>query len=191
MGLLRPEQGTILVDGVPVYPYGNHTWRQAIGYVPQEAFLFHATVRANLLWARPEASAADLQQALRLAAAEEFVASLPQGLDTVLGDRGVRLSGGERQRLALARALLRQPVLLILDEATSALDPFNEQRIHRALAALHGQFTIVLIAHRLSTVRMADRIMVLDAGQVVETGTWDELLGRSDSAFRSWAQHDL
>ncbi len=188
MGLLVPEQGTVLVDGTPVHTYGSAAWRQRIGYVPQETFLFHDTVRANLLWARPEASESELLLALRLAAAEEFVTGLPQGLGTVLGDRGVRLSGGERQRLALARALVRRPALLMLDEATSALDMANEQRIHQALTTLHGQLTIVLIAHRLSTVRMADRIIVLDAGQVVETGTWDELWGYPGSRFRALAQ---
>lgn len=190
MGLLMPEQGGILVDGKPVHIYGNVAWRQAIGYVPQETFLFHDTVRANLLWARPEASEVELLQALRLAAAEEFVAGLPQGLDTVLGDRGARLSGGERQRLALARALVRRPALLILDEATSALDIANEQRIHHALAVLHGQLTIVLIAHRLSTIRMADRLIVLDAGQVVETGTWDELWVSPGSRLRAMVEAD-
>jgi ATP-binding cassette subfamily C protein len=185
MGLLKPDQGHILVDGRAVYLYGNAAWRQGISYVTQETFLFHDTVRANLLWARRDASEAELQQALCLAAAEEFVAGLPQGLDTVLGDRGVRLSGGERQRLALARALVRRPTLLILDEATSALDGANEQRIHQALATLHGRLTIVLITHRLSTVRMADRILVLDDGRVVETGTWAELWSHSDSRFRS------
>jgi ATP-binding cassette subfamily C protein len=188
MGLLVPEQGTVLVDGIPLHVYGITAWRQRIGYVPQETFVFHDTVRANLLWARPEASEPELLQALRLAAAEEFVASLPQGPDTVLGDRGVRLSGGERQRLALARALVRRPALLLLDEATSALDLANEQRIHQALSALHGQLTIVLIAHRLSTVRMADHILVLEAGQMVETGTWDELWGRPGSRFRALVQ---
>jgi ATP-binding cassette subfamily C protein len=185
MGLLLPEHGTVLVDDTPLHTSGSTAWRQHIGYVPQETFVLHDTVRANLLWARPEASEAELLQALRLAAAEEFVARLPQGLDTVLGDRGVRLSGGERQRLALARALVRRPALLLLDEATSALDLANAQRIHQALSALHGQLTVVLIAHRLSTVRMADHILVLDAGRVVEAGTWDELWGRPGSRF--WA----
>lgn len=185
MGLLKPEQGTICVDGTPLQPYGNAAWRQAIGYVPQETFLFHDTVRANLLWTRPGASEAELRHALRLAAAEEFVTGLPQGLDTVLGDRGMRLSGGERQRLALARALIRRPQLLILDEATSALDTANEQRIYDALSMLHGQLTIVLITHRLSTARLADHLLILEAGQVLEAGPWEALWDQPDSRLRA------
>jgi ATP-binding cassette subfamily C protein len=140
-----------------------------------------------LLWGRPEATEADLRAALRAAAAEEFVDLLPRGLDTVLGDRGVRLSGGERQRIALARALLRQPALLVLDEATSALDTQNERLIQQAIEQLHGELTIVLIAHRLSTVRMADQIVVLKDGQIVETGAWADLCRREGGVFRELA----
>lgn len=187
MGVLVPDQGAILVDGIPLHGQWLGVWRQAIGYVPQETFLLHDTVRANLLWAWPEASAADVHRALQHAGADELVAALPQGLDTVLGDRGVRLSGGERQRIALARALLRRPSLLLLDEATSALDTVNEQRIHHALAHLHGELTIVMIAHRLSTVRTADHILVVEVGRVVETGTWDDLCARPGGRFRATA----
>jgi len=178
------------VDGVPIRGPWLGAWRQAIGYVSQDTFLFHDTVRVNLLWAWPEASEADLHRALQHAAADEMVAALPQGLDTVLGDRGVRLSGGERQHLALARALLRRPSLLLLDEATSALDTANEQRIYGALADLHGELTIVMIAHRLSTVRTADHILVVEAGRVVETGTWGALWARPGGRFRALATGD-
>jgi ATP-binding cassette subfamily C protein len=153
--------------------------------VPQETFLFHDTVRANLLWTRPQASDEELWQILRLAAADQFVAELPDSLDTVVGDRGVRLSGGERQRLALARALLRHPSLLLLDEATSALDNENERRIQQALDELHGELSIVVIAHRLSTIRHADQIVVIDNGRVVESGSWDELVARQDGRLRA------
>jgi ATP-binding cassette subfamily C protein len=190
MGLLVPDQGAILVDGVSLHSSWLGAWRQAIGYVPQDPFLLHDTVRANLLWAWPEASEAEMYRALQHAAAAELVAALPQGLDTILGDRGVRLSGGERQRLALARALLRRPSLLLLDEATSALDTANEQRIHHALAHLRGELTIVMIAHRLSTVRAADHILVVEAGRVVEAGTWDDLWARPDGRFRAMVQAD-
>jgi ATP-binding cassette subfamily C protein len=176
MGLITPEAGTIAVDGVPLAPDRIRGWRAGIGYVPQDTFLLHDTVRANLLWARPEASEAELVEALRQAAADSFVERLPSGLDTVIGDRGVLLSGGERQRLALARALLRRPQLLILDEATSALDSENERRILRAIEELHGQMTILVITHRLSTVRGADVIHVLEEGRLVESGAWDALL---------------
>jgi ATP-binding cassette subfamily C protein len=187
LGLLQPSGGRILVDGEPLTGPRLHAWRQSIGYVPQETFLFHDTVRANLLWARPEATEAEVRAALRAAAAEEFVDQLPRGLDTVTGDRGVRLSGGERQRLALARAVLRRPSLLVLDEATSSLDAPNERLIQQALERLHGELTIVIIAHRLSTTRIADRIVVLRDGRLVETGTWDELQRREGGAFRALA----
>ena len=187
LGLLQPSAGRILIDGEPLAGPRLHAWRQSIGYVPQETFLFHDTVRANLLWARPEATESEVRSALRAAAAEGFVDLLPDGLDTVTGDRGVRLSGGERQRLALARAVLRKPSLLVLDEATSSLDTQNEQFIQQALDRLHGELTIVLIAHRLSTVRIADQIIVLKDGRTVETGGWDQLCQREGGVFRELA----
>jgi ATP-binding cassette, subfamily C, bacterial len=178
LGLLEPQTGAILIDGVPLTRAQLGAWRDQIGYVAQDTFLFHDTVRANLLWARPSASDTELQEVLRLASANAFVAALPQGLDTVLGDRGVRLSGGERQRLALARALLRRPRLLILDEATSALDSENEQAIQRSIALLRGTVTILTITHRLTTLRDADVIHVIDQGRLVESGSWLELMNR-------------
>ena len=178
IGLLTPDSGRILIDGVPLSGNSAVGWRQQIGYVPQETFLFHDTVRANLLWARPDASDADLEQALEHAAASGFVSRLPAGIDTVVGDRGILLSGGERQRLALARALLRKPALLVLDEATSSLDSENERRIQRAVEGLHGRMTILIITHRLSTIQRADVVHALDQGRVVESGPRDVLLAR-------------
>jgi ATP-binding cassette subfamily C protein len=175
MGLLTPARGRVLVDGQPLGPHHLKGWRAQIGYVPQDTFLFHDTVRANLLWAWPEATDEDLRRALRMAAAASFVEALPEGLDTVIGDRGSRLSGGERQRLSLARALLRDPKLLILDEATSSLDFENERQIQKAIAQLHHRVTIVVITHRLSTIRGADMIYVMDRGRIAESGTWEEL----------------
>ncbi|MFO1433617.1 MAG: ABC transporter ATP-binding protein [Candidatus Competibacteraceae bacterium] len=175
MGLLLPDTGRILVDGEPLPANRIPAWRRVVSYVPQESFLLHDTVRANLLWSRPDAADEALWEVLQLAAADEFVTRLPQGLDTIVGERGIRLSGGERQRIALARALLRQPSLLLLDEATSALDTEHERRIQQAIEQLHGKLTIVLIAHRLSTVRHADLIAVMDAGKVAETGNWESL----------------
>lgn len=176
MGLIEPQKGEILIDGLPLNAERLEAWRSRIGYVAQETFLFHDTVRANLLWARPDATEDDLHKALYLAAADDFVARLPDGMETVLGDRGVLLSGGERQRLALARALLREPSLLILDEATSNLDSENERRIQRAIEALHGDMTIVAITHRLSTIRNADQIYVLENGRLIERGDWKTLI---------------
>ncbi|KPL12121.1 ABC transporter ATP-binding protein [candidate division BRC1 bacterium SM23_51] len=188
MGLIAPDEGRVAVDGIPLGPERMKPWRNQIGYVAQETFLFHDTIRANLTWACPEAREDDIRHALRLAAAEEFVLKLSEGLDAIAGDRGVRLSGGERQRLALARALLRKPSLLILDEATSNLDSENEQRILGAIEGLHGQVTILLITHRLATVRRADIIYVLEDGRLVESGTWDALTAKPEGRFRALCQ---
>jgi len=141
------------------------TWRTAVAYVQQEPLLFHATIRDNLLWARPDASDTVLLQALADASAQ-FVQTLPEGLDTVVGDRGSRLSGGERQRISLARALLREPQLLILDEPTSALDGGNEAAIAAALQRLRGRLTVLLIAHRGALAEVADRTVTIAAGRI-------------------------
>jgi ATP-binding cassette subfamily C protein len=184
IGLLSPTGGRILVDGEKLTPERMKAWREHMGYVPQETFLFHDTVRANLAWARPGASNEELLQALHLSAAYDFVMGLPQGLNTVVGERGVLVSGGERQRLSLARAILRRPSVLVLDEATSSLDSENELRIQQAIESLHQQMTIVVITHRLSTIRHADLIHVLEHGQLVESGSWDELMARPRGRFR-------
>ena len=184
LGLLQPDSGAILVDGTPLGPETLDEWRRQVGYVPQDPFLFHDTIRANLLWARPDASEEDCWAALRMAAAEEFVAQLPDGLDAVVGDRGALVSGGERQRLVLARALLRDPALLVLDEATSALDAASEAEVLEAIRGLRGRTTILIISHRLSTIRDADAIHVMDAGRVVESGNWEELARRPAGVFR-------
>jgi ATP-binding cassette, subfamily C, bacterial len=184
MGLVTPGSGLVTVDGVPLSPEVLRSWRTQIGYVPQETLIFHDTVLANLQWANPDANDEDIWRALALAAADDFVRTLPEGLRTVLGDRGVLVSGGERQRLSLARALLRRPSLLILDEATSSLDSENERRIQAAIEGLHEQITIVVITHRLSTIRNADLIHVIDNGRVVESGSW-EALASSGGRFRA------
>jgi ATP-binding cassette, subfamily C, bacterial len=188
MGLFQPSAGRVLIDNTPLAGENIHHWRRSVGYVPQEPFLFNETVRANLLWAQPTATEEDLRAALRASAAEEFVDRLPAGLDTLVGDRGVRLSGGERQRLTMARALLAQPSILILDEATSSLDTENERLIQEAIQRLHGELTVVVIAHRLSTVRNADAIIVLNRGEIVEQGTWQSLLSRPGSLFAGMVQ---
>ena len=186
MGLMPPNSGRITVDGAPLDAARALRWREEIGYVAQDTFLFHDTMRANLLWARPDATDSELHAALRKAAADEFVARLPDGLDTVVGDRGATLSQGERQRLALARALLRNPRLLVLDEATNSLDSENEMKIFSAIERVHGGITTVLIAHRLSTIRWADLIYVVENGRVVESGDWTTLTAKLDGRFRSW-----
>jgi ATP-binding cassette subfamily C protein len=185
MGLVRPTGGRLVVDGRELDEAWLRGWREGIGYVAQDTVLFHDSVRENLRWARPDATDDALWEALRASAADGFVAALPEGMATVIGDRGVRLSGGERQRLALARALLRRPSLLILDEATSALDTENERRIRDAIAALHGRTTILMITHRLSSVRDADAIHVMEGGRIVESGSFDALLARPRGRFRA------
>jgi ATP-binding cassette, subfamily C, bacterial len=188
VGLFSPQQGHVMVDGQPLELSALKAWRKKIGYVAQNTFLFNESVRDNLLLAKPDASEAELYEALELAAASDFVRALPNGLDTVVGERGERLSGGERQRLALARALLRRPTLLILDEATSSLDVENEQHIQRALEKLRGQLTILIIAHRLSTISNADIIYVLDKGHLIEQGSWYHLVHQTDGRFRTWCE---
>jgi len=190
MGLLSPTHGKMLVDGRLLKGPDLRPWRRGIGYVPQETFLLHDTLRHNLRWSNPDATDDELHEALHLAAADDFVAALPAGLDTVLGDRGMRLSGGERQRIALARALVRRPKLLILDEATNSLDGENQQRVQSAIQNLHGEMTIVIIAHRLSTVRDADQIVVLEEGQIVEVGGYQELLTCASGRFRGLVDAD-
>jgi ATP-binding cassette subfamily C protein len=184
-GLLAPDSGRIAVDGVALDETRARAWREQIGYVSQDTYLFHDSVRANLLWARPGASEAEVRQALAMAAAEQFVDALAAGLDTVIGDCGATISHGERQRIAFARALLRRPRLLILDEATNSLDAHNEQRILEAIEQLRGDLTIVTIAHRIAAVRRADRIYVVEGGIVVESGTSAELCAREHGRFRA------
>lgn len=171
MGLLQPDAGTLWIDDEAIHGTNRAAWRQHVAYVPQEVFLFHDTIRNNLLFGCSEASDEALEQALTRAAAE-FVYQLPQGLDTIVGDGGIRLSGGERQRIALARALLKRPSLLILDEATSALDLANEARIRTAIEHLHGDLTVVIIGHRLPTLEHADQVIILDQGKVIAQGDW-------------------
>jgi ATP-binding cassette subfamily C protein len=185
MGLIIPGKGHVLIDDQPLMGERMKAWRDQIGYVPQDTFLFHDTLRTNLLWAKPDVEDEEINQALRFAAAGEFVSGLPKGLDTIVGDRGVLISAGERQRIALARALLRKPSLLILDEATSSLDSENEKRIQNAIEKLHGQMTILVISHRLSTIRGADIIHVIEDGYLVESGTWDELTAKENGRFRA------
>ncbi|MGC1189822.1 MAG: ABC transporter ATP-binding protein [Candidatus Binatus sp.] len=192
MGLVLPDSGTLRLDGRPVGPEGVRGWRDRIGYVAPDTFLFHDTIRANLKWARPDASENEMLAALRQASVLDFVASLKDGLDTVVGDRGMMVSQGERQRLALARAFLRRPSMLILDEATNSLDSENEGRVLDAIESRRGELTVVLIAHRLATIRWADLIYVVEGGKVVESGDWSSLSARRDGRFRAlWEAQSL
>lgn len=172
MGLLQPSSGQVTIDGTPLT---GRLYGKLFSYVPQDPFLFNASIKDNLLLVKSDATDEELWGALSFAACDEFVAKLPNGLDTMIGDRGIRLSGGERQRLVLARAILRQPSILFLDEATSALDSESEAKIQDALDRLKGSITIVIIAHRLSTIRNADQVIVIDQGKVIQQGGYKQL----------------
>jgi ATP-binding cassette subfamily B protein len=166
----------VLIDGVDVRDLGFESLADTVGVVSQETYLFHASVADNLRFAKPDASDEELYQAARAAQIHDHIAGLPDGYDTMVGERGYRFSGGEKQRLAIARTILRDPPVLVLDEATSALDTQTEQAVQTALDALTAGRTTITIAHRLSTVRDADQIVVLDAGRIAERGTHEELL---------------
>ena len=171
-----PTSGRILMDGVPLTRIGRRSLRALMGVVSQDTVLLNDTVRANIAYGSPGASVEQIEAAAQAANASGFIATMPQGLDTVLGERGTRLSGGQRQRIAIARALLRDPPILILDEATSALDTESERLVQQAIERLMQDRTVLVIAHRLATVRDADEIVVLDAGRAVQRGSHEELL---------------
>jgi ABC-type multidrug transport system fused ATPase/permease subunit len=182
-GLLHPTAGVVRLDGVDLNEIDLMAWQERIGLVMQDAPLFYASILENIAWTDPSPDRDRALHCAQLANIGAFVESLPDGLDTQVGHRGARLSGGQRQRIALARALYRDPWLLILDEATSALDAVSEQAVQAALETVKGSCSILVVAHRLKTVEMADRIVVLSDSQVVEEGTWDELVSR-DGEFR-------
>jgi ATP-binding cassette subfamily B protein len=176
--LYDPQQGRVTIDGVDIRDATLQSLAQTVGVVSQETYLFHASVRENLRFARPDASDEEIEAAARTARIHDLIASLPQGYDTVVGERGYRFSGGEKQRMAIARTVLRNPPVLVLDEATSALDTQTEFAVQAALERLAEGRTTITIAHRLSTIRDAEQIVVLDKGRIVERGTHEELLQR-------------
>jgi ATP-binding cassette, subfamily B, bacterial len=176
--LYDATQGTVAIDGIDVRELTFPSLAEAVGVVSQETYLFHASVRENLRFAKPDATDDEVEEAARAAQIHELVALLPEGYETVVGERGYRFSGGEKQRIAIARTILRNPPILVLDEATSALDTQTERAVQAALERLAEGRTVIAIAHRLSTVRDADQIVVLDRGRIVERGTHDELLAQ-------------
>lgn len=185
-----PTSGAILLDGVDLREIQVESYRRLLGIVEQDIFLFDGTVADNIAYAARRVELADVERAARLAHAHEFIQALPQGYDTLIGERGVRLSGGQRQRLAIARAVLADPRILILDEATSNLDTESERLIQQSLQKLMQGRTSFVIAHRLSTITHADRIVVVEEGRIVETGSHDELMGRS-GRYRQMVRRQL
>lgn len=178
LAMLQPTSGAIIIDGVPLPDYRRRTWLSKIGFVSQDPFLFHGTVVDNILIGRSGFSQEDLISASRIANAHEFIMKLPQGYQTMIGERGMKLSGGEQQRLAIARAMLDNPQLLVLDEATSHLDTVSEQQVQEAIERAAKGRTVIVVAHRLSTVKRADWIIVLQDGRIVEEGTHETLLSQ-------------
>jgi ABC-type multidrug transport system fused ATPase/permease subunit len=176
----EPDSGALLANGIDIRNFSRDQWRARIALVDQDSTVLNGTLRDNLSYAAPHSSDHDLHEVLELANLTELVERLPDGLDTPLGERGRALSGGERQRIALARALLTRPDLLLLDEPTAHLDPVNERALHRAIHQAAQECALLVIAHRLSTIREAHRIVVLRAGEVIAQGTHDELLGIND-----------
>ncbi|BAU48602.1 hypothetical protein SVA_2050 [Sulfurifustis variabilis] len=182
-GLLAPTRGSVKVNGIDLSRIDTDFWRDRIGLVLQESPLFYGTVIDNIAWGEPEVDRSKAERAARLAHAWEFIANLPSGMDTLIGEKGGMLSGGQRQRIALARALYRDPWLLILDEATSALDSHAEAVVQEALREIKGRCAILMIAHKVKTTEIADNILVLEEGRIVQKGTWSDL-SRENGPFR-------
>jgi ATP-binding cassette subfamily B protein len=184
--LYEPDRGTITLDDVPIDELSFASLRGATGFVSQDVFLFHGTVRENIAYGRPDATDEEVRVAAELAEADEFIRAMPHGYDSVVGERGQKLSGGQRQRITIARALLRDPAVLILDEATSAIDNETEAAIQESLAKVSVGRTTVVIAHRLSTIRHAHHIHVMEAGRIVERGDHDELVAKGGLYAALW-----
>lgn len=190
LGLLTPQSGHVLIDGIPLDSVDVRSWRKQIGYVTQDMNLFYDTVASNIAWGDASASKNDIEEVARMAGAHEFIERLPDGYETIIGDRGLRISGGQRQRIALARAFFRSPRLLILDEATSELDRDSEARIQETIERIRGDLTVLVVAHRLDTVMTADKLVVLDNGRVIESGNPRDLVAANGVFAKMFSERD-
>ncbi len=188
LGFYRPQSGKILLDGRTIEDMGAATYRQQMAVVLQDSYMFSGTIRENIAYGRPEADFLEIQMVAEIAQIDDYIRSLPQGYETKVGERGLNLSGGQRQRMAIARALLRNPTVLILDEATSALDAMTENRVQQALSRYMRGKTMITVAHRYSTIIETDRIMVIDRGQIVENGTHDQLFGLKGIYYKIYSE---
>ncbi len=180
----KVSDGKISIDGMDLNEVELNSLRKLIGIVSQDIILFNDTIRENIAFGREDAPESDIVEAAKLAFADEFIRELPEGYDTVIGERGLNLSGGQRQRIAIARAILKNPPILILDEATSSLDTVSEALVQKALEKLMKGRTTIVIAHRLSTIKNADRIIILDKGKIADSGTHEQLISRNDTYMK-------
>ena len=185
--LFEPNEGEILADGVPLRDINLKSWLDRIGFVSQDTYIFHGTIRENIAFSKPGATDEEIHEAARLANAEDFIRELPRGYGTVVGDRGLKLSGGQRQRIAIARAMVRNPEILILDEATSALDQESELLVQTAIEEISRDRTVIVVAHRLSTVKSASQIVVMDGGLIGEVGTHESLMAKRGRYYQLYA----
>jgi ATP-binding cassette subfamily B protein len=188
MGFHKPSKGQVRIDGLTLSGFDISSYRRRIGYVPQDSVLFNMSIRDNLIWAKEDASLEEIRRACRQANAEEFINTFPNRYDTIAGDRGVRLSGGQVQRIALARAMICKPDILILDEATSALDTMSERLIQQAVENIAKDATVIVVAHRLSTIKDSSYIYVMEDGRIVEEGSFGELAAKEGAKFRKMCE---
>jgi len=190
LGLIEPDNGEIVIDGSPVTESNKRSWQNSVGFVPQSIFLSDSSITENIAFgiAKPQIDLEKVNRAANMAHLSDMIAELPQGMQTTVGERGVQLSGGQKQRIGIARALYNDPDVLVLDEATSALDGITEKLIMDAIHDFSGKKTIIMIAHRLATVKKCDVIFLLDQGKIIDSGTYDELESRND-VFKKMTEH--
>jgi len=183
-----PEEGEIRIDGQPINAVTQHSLRSAIAVVPQDTVLFNTTIADNIAYGRPNATLAEVREAAHMASLDKFISNLPDGYDTMVGERGLKLSGGEKQRVAIARAIIKRPAIFLFDEATSALDTHTEKEIQHSLDTISTGRTTLMIAHRLSTVVNCDEIFVLDKGRIIERGNHADLLAKGGAYNAMWTR---